>query len=398
MAPTVFLSSTVKDLADLRSAVRFFLEQYGFEVWISESPDFPHDLDDETKLAALRPIEDADYYVLIVGNRTGTLTNEGISVTRSEFRRARELHRVAGRPQLVLLVRDGVLDAVRRADSNGPTEADNWPHLIDFVAEISSAEDANWVHPFRSFHEVATVMRTALRLSGPVRRLALEANLDEELGSNAEHLLARLGDLVVPVGRLLMPHLVPPPTDEEANLDRHQTASIWVFRFSLPGPNVLATVALTDAISSGDFLEFDPTSGRMATSVLQAAMLSLRQRIARYETLLSILSGGTDARELATLTGHRVADVVPVSADLRTTLYAIRDEVDNVAGLTRALLRTLRGVDEALLVPALNPPTPLPAEAERIQAATVTRRDALEWALAEIAPNPARGEGVVEAP
>lgn len=102
--------------------------------------------------------------------------------------------------------------------------------------------------------------------------------------------------------------------------------------------------------------------------------------------------------ELATLTGHRVADVVPVSADLRTSLYAIRDEVDNVAGLTRALLRTLRGVDEALLVPALNPPTPLPAEAERIQAATVTRRDALEWALAEVAPNPARGEGVVEAP
>jgi len=384
MAPTVFISSTVKDLSDLRSAVRFFLEQYGFEVWISESPDFPHDLNDETRRAALRPIEDADYYVLIVGNRTGTLTDDGISVTRSEFRRARELHRESGRPQLVLLARDGVLDAVRRADSNGPTEADDWPHVIDFVEEISTAEDphdANWVHPFRSFQEIATVLRTALRLSGPVRRLALEANLVEELASNAEHLLARLRGMVVPVGGLLMPHVVPLPTDEEAPLDRHQTASIWVFRFSLPGPSALATVALTDAISSGDFLEFDPINGRMATSDIQAAMLLLRQRIARYETLLSILSGGPDARELATLTGDRAADVVPVSADLRTTLYAIRDEVDNVASLTRALLRSFRGVDEALVVPPLNPPTPLPAEAERIEASSVTRRDALEWAL-----------------
>lgn len=386
MAPTVFISSTIEDLTDLRSAVRFFLEQYGFEVWTSESADFPHDLDDETRQAALRPIEDADYYVLIVGNRTGTLTDGGISVTRAEFRRAREIHRESGRPQLVLLVRDGVLDAVRRADSNGPAEADDWPHVIDFVEEIRTAEDprdANWVHPFRSFLEVATVLRTALRLSGPLRRLALEANLVEELGSNAEHLLARLRDLVVPVGELLMPHVVPPPTDEEVHLDRHQTASIWGFRFSLPGPNALATVALTDAISSGEFLEFDPINGRMATSNIQAAMLRLRQRIARYETLLSMLSSGPYARELATLTGHRVADVVPVSADLRTVLYGIRDEVDNVANLTRALFRSLSGVDGALVVPPLNPPTPLAAEAERIEASSVTRRDALEWALGE---------------
>ena len=30
MAPRVFLSSTIRDLADLRSAVRFFLEQFNF--------------------------------------------------------------------------------------------------------------------------------------------------------------------------------------------------------------------------------------------------------------------------------------------------------------------------------------------------------------------------------
>lgn len=386
MAPAVFLSSTIKDLADLRSAVRFFLSEYGFQVWTSETPDFPHDLDDETRRAALRPIDDADYYLLIVGDRAGSLTDEGISVTRSEFRRARELHHHTGRPRLVLLARASVLDAVRSADGNAWVEGNDWPHVKGFVEEIQSRAgpgDANWIHPFRSFEEVATVVRTALRLKGPLRRLALEANLVEELGSNAEHLLTRLCDLTVPVAELLMPRVVPPPDDEEANLDRQQTASIWLFRLSLPAPNSLATVALTDAISSGEFLEFDPTQGRMAMSDMQSVMLRLRERIARYETLLSMLSGGSYGRELASLTGHRAADVVSVSVDLRTLLYAIRDEVDNVASLTRALLRTLSGVDRTIVVHPLNPPTRVTADAERIETAAITRREALRWALGE---------------
>lgn len=386
MPPTVFLSSTIKDLADLRSAIRFYLEQYGFEVLTSENAGFPHDLDRETRQAALRPIDDADYYVLIVGSRTGAQTDEGISVTRSEFRRARELHREHGRPQLVLLARDGVLNAVRWANAVDAAEADDWPHVIDFIKEIGTAEnplDSNWVHPFRSFEEVATVLRTDLRLTGPLRRLALEANLAEELGGNTEHLLARIKDLVVPVAELLMPHVVPLPTELEVHLDRHQIASIWVFRFSLPAPNALATVALTDAISSGEFLQFDPTSGRMGMSDTQAAMIRLRKRIARYETLLSMLSNDPSARELATLVDLRGRGVVPVSADLRTILYAIRDEVDNVAGLTRALLRHLSGVDGALVVPLLNPPTPLAEEANRIETSSVTRQNALTWALGD---------------
>ncbi len=57
----MFLSSTVRDLADLRSAVKFWLEEFGFSVLASEWPDFPHALDQEATAAALSPIEDCDY-------------------------------------------------------------------------------------------------------------------------------------------------------------------------------------------------------------------------------------------------------------------------------------------------------------------------------------------------
>src|SRR5436305_13993140 len=69
--PKIFISSTVRDLRDLRSAIKYWLEQYGFEVLASEWPDFAHPLDREAIAAALAPIELSDYYLLIVVYRVG---------------------------------------------------------------------------------------------------------------------------------------------------------------------------------------------------------------------------------------------------------------------------------------------------------------------------------------
>lgn len=385
VAPKVFLSSTVLDLADLRSAVRYLLEQYGFEVLSSESADFPHDLDAEARVAALAPIDDADYYVLIVGFRRGSVLPEGISVTRSEYRRARSLHRETGRPQLVLLARQDVLEAVSRGPTYVAAEAEgDWDAIRAFVDEVTTAGnegDPNWIHGFRSFDDLATVLRTALRLSGPLRRRALEANLIEELAGNAQTFLVRLKDLVLPAHGLLMPHVVPLPVEEDAYLDRHQTASIHLFNFALPAPTALAAIALSDAISSGEFLEFDAATGGMEMSEVQLAMLELRKRIARYESLRAMLSSAASLREFATMRGDRADDRVPVSAELRLTLYAVRDELENVAGLTKTLWRYLARVDETLAVWAMNPPTPLIDEARRIEAESITRNEAIQWAL-----------------
>src|SRR5450759_2123790 len=50
--PVVFVNSTVFDFADLRSAVRYWLEEYGFEARTSVTPDFPHPLDRKSREAA----------------------------------------------------------------------------------------------------------------------------------------------------------------------------------------------------------------------------------------------------------------------------------------------------------------------------------------------------------
>src|SRR5450759_6012088 len=113
-SPRVFISSTIADLADLRSAVKFWLEDFGFDVLTSETPSFPHPLDRDAIAASLAPIADCDFYVLLVGTRVGTLiADEGISVTRAEFRHARALRRATGKPMMLHLVRAEV-DAARR--------------------------------------------------------------------------------------------------------------------------------------------------------------------------------------------------------------------------------------------------------------------------------------------
>ena len=180
-APKVFLSSTIRDLADLRSAIKFWLEDSGFEVLTSESPDFPHPLDRDAIAASLAPIAECDYYVLIVGTRVGTLVaSEGISVTRAEFRHARALRRDTGTPQMLHLVKAEVAAARRLGKGDRDVSDDDWTAIAEFLAEIENEEakgDPNWLHPFTSFRDVVDVLRSTLRVTGPLRRKAIEANL-----------------------------------------------------------------------------------------------------------------------------------------------------------------------------------------------------------------------------
>ncbi len=199
--PTLFLSSTVRDMGDLRSAMKYWLEQQGFVVFASESPDFPHALDREAVAAALAPIDDCDYYVLVVGARVGALVkNEAISVTRAEFRHARERRRTTGRPHMLHLVRREIYEA-RRTGRPASVSEEEWPAIQDFLDEIAKAGepgDPTWLGSFDTFGEVVDVLRATLHVTGPLLRRALEANLQWEVTTNTRELLGRSKHIIRP--------------------------------------------------------------------------------------------------------------------------------------------------------------------------------------------------------
>src|SRR6266851_5171519 len=68
----VFLSSTCYDLEDFRALIRAEIEKLGYEVWASESQDFPVHSGLHNHDNCLRNVEACDLYVLIISNRYGS--------------------------------------------------------------------------------------------------------------------------------------------------------------------------------------------------------------------------------------------------------------------------------------------------------------------------------------
>ncbi|MCK4813603.1 MAG: DUF4062 domain-containing protein, partial [Candidatus Marinimicrobia bacterium] len=59
--PTFFISSTIYDFSDLRSAIKYYLESQGCKILASEYNDFDKPLDKHSYDACLESIKQADY-------------------------------------------------------------------------------------------------------------------------------------------------------------------------------------------------------------------------------------------------------------------------------------------------------------------------------------------------
>ncbi|RYG08667.1 MAG: DUF4062 domain-containing protein, partial [Burkholderiales bacterium] len=189
--PTIFLSSTIYDFQDLRSALKDYLEQRGCTVFASEHNDFEKPLDVHSYEACLRTLEQCDLFVLFIGSRVGGLKDEtaGLSITRAEYEHAYALAQ-QGRIRLLSFVRSEVwtyresvkaLSRYLEADTErmqerplvkAPTKfMTDAQAIIAFIEQVArNAETskaargqgafpvANWIHQFRTFAEVRSAI------------------------------------------------------------------------------------------------------------------------------------------------------------------------------------------------------------------------------------------------
>jgi hypothetical protein len=90
--PTIFVSSTVYDFQDLRSALKHHLEGFGFAVQMSELADFDKPIEQNSYEACFAAIRSADVFVLLVGGRRGGWyrKDDRVSITQAEYRVAYE--------------------------------------------------------------------------------------------------------------------------------------------------------------------------------------------------------------------------------------------------------------------------------------------------------------------
>jgi len=379
--PRVFVSSTILDLRDLRSAVKYFLEESGFDVILSEFPTFPHTLDQSARLAAIPAIGDCDYFILIIGDRYGSLLDEGVSVTRTEFREARKLA-VDGRMRLIPFARESVFDFWRHGLNDVPGIPE-WPAIRSFLDEVNEEHGnaSNWIHRFSSFRDVSDALRAQLRLSRPLRMRALEANLLWELRANIKAChYARAGHPPLAIAALFTKETLPEPGEGDSGLDdtqavtHHQARLIAEFNLLVPGgARGLKRNALDDAIASGEFLEFDAATSGYKVGPVQALLLDLAERIAQFEFVVNDRHEnkwytGDMGEVLAAARRGSTRGATLQSMTLRM-LFAMRNQLWNIFAETTALARLLSGLDHsmraAFVVPIIPPPTEITPESDR---------------------------------
>lgn len=191
--PTIFLSSTIYDFRDMRSAIKNHLEENGCRVLASEFNDFTKPLDRHSYQACLDTIKQADIFLLLIGTRVGGWHDEPgrVSITQQEYRTAYQLAQV-GKIRLLTFVRSDVWnhrqstkelqkhlsglsevdDSLRQRISRYPTAfASDSDFIVSFIDEVSRNKETsdatkgkgvmpigNWIHPFTGFSDIRDVL------------------------------------------------------------------------------------------------------------------------------------------------------------------------------------------------------------------------------------------------
>ena len=161
--PAVFISSTCYDLKHEREYLKDFFENtYGFEAILSEFNSFPIDPAIGTCDNCLNNVDNyADFFILIIGNRYGYITDQGKSITNLEYLHAK----AKGIPIFVFIDKQlysawNIWKNNKEADSS--STVDN-PKMFDFISEIYKGSQ-QWVYTYDSVKDITLTMKNQLRL------------------------------------------------------------------------------------------------------------------------------------------------------------------------------------------------------------------------------------------
>lgn len=317
--PSIFVSSTIYDFRDLRSALKFWLEELGYDVQMSDHADFNKPLDTNSYEACLRSIETCDYFVLLIGSRVGGpfSTPENVSITRAEYRHAYKLFQ-QGRIKLVPFVRrevwniredrkalkdylrgdfrkakelgDAEVDAISKHESKFVTDAEA---IFSFIDEVARADEmraavktgsgypaGNWIHVFDTFEEIAGALRSALGSTANLRRRALEACVRDEILRNLRSVVGNkpntLSDHVHVAFALAKNIGSARDFGGSTILQAVDINTMWMGLISIPS---YETTFLEEALRSGEFMDYDKARDRFHVGTTQRVLIQLRRAL-----------------------------------------------------------------------------------------------------------------------
>jgi len=166
---TVFLSSTVYDLKDLRNFLEFELKRWGYEVLASESGSIPVDSSLHSYETCIAAAKECDVLIGIIDGRFGGMFRDtGSSITFAEIDTAFR----AGK-RVYVFVRRGVWDAReqykrdrQRGASFSPSKIVTDERVFQLVDQLLFRDSGNWLFQFELPTDILDVL--VVQLDGPI--------------------------------------------------------------------------------------------------------------------------------------------------------------------------------------------------------------------------------------
>lgn len=156
----IFVSSTCYDLSQIRRDMHDFIKDLGHNPYLSEHENFPINPSNKTVDNCINAVKnDADIFILIVGNRYGSLLESGKSITNLEYETAKKI----GIP-IYIFIDKKMLSALSfyqvNKDGNFEKFVDN-VQIFDFIEQIRE-NDKLWTFEFEKAQDIMSTVRIQL--------------------------------------------------------------------------------------------------------------------------------------------------------------------------------------------------------------------------------------------
>ena len=377
-SPSVFISSTVREFRDLRSAIAYTLRTQGYIVYLSEAAEFDVHGDRSAIEECFENIRNCDYYILIIGGIRGNLFDGDTSITRQEYRVARDSYLSKKRPLINLFLRESI-ENVLQSTPEVQSEAgiDNPEHLKSFIFEVEKPPvegTPNYLTRFRDFEDVIRSMATRLSLGRTLSEQLLRHSLLYELLSNLTHIVSKELTSAIPQHRSMK------RTRKEIEISPEQLEKTMELSgdnlkhlvFALVGRTTskeLHVDCIEEAIRQGLFLRYNTTTALFEESAVHKA---LQQILTDMEALRRLDDHSIDnirwdinILDAAMPQRRGPENILCVKGWDLASAFSYYDRIENIYNVHIAVCKVLLGISEELEPYELTPITPVGEQEEQ---------------------------------
>lgn len=366
--PVFFISSAILDFKDLRSAIKWWLEENDYSVNASEFNDFEKTLDQNSYEACLKAIDNSDYFILLIGDRAGGMYDSEITITQKEYRHAYE-RMLAGNLKIINFIRQDTWtnfqdsrEKIKKVKSNPDAKKTLIDQLFTkkdkarfaFIDEVRRVEEMkngerpknNWIHTFNTFRDITDVFRGEL---GDIIDLNFKQKrfiILNDIKRNLRIICSKHEDKIYPIGFMstkLFKDFELGLDIKHVTLSQEQYVNYAAFYVSCLQLKPFKTSRIESFYKSGFFLEYDKNKNDFISGDSNQMALNLINRYERLNSLHKPMYEGTSNKllNLGKKGDNSHLKVTPLEIIFALEFY---DDLQNCINLSRNLYKALLGL------------------------------------------------------